>query len=62
MLVTQLCPTLCGPVDCSSPGSSVRGILQARILEWAAIFLSSLGGSGAIMQSVWPIRRTVCES
>ena len=32
----QLCPTLCDPVDCSLPGSSVHGIFQARILEWAA--------------------------
>ena len=31
--VTQSCPTLCDPVDCTPPGSSVRGILQARILE-----------------------------
>ena len=30
----QLCPTLCDPVDCSLPGSSVHGILQAKILEW----------------------------
>ena len=30
----QLCPTLCNPMDCSLPGSSVHGILQARILEW----------------------------
>ena len=30
----QLCPTLCDPMDCNLPGSSVRGILQARILEW----------------------------
>ena len=37
MLVTQSCPTLCDPMDCSSPGSSVHGILQARILEWVAI-------------------------
>ena len=35
--VTQSCPTLCDPMDCSPPGSSVHGILQARILEWAAI-------------------------
>ena len=35
--VTQSCPTLCDPLDCSPPGSSVHGILQARILEWAAI-------------------------
>ena len=33
----QLCPTLCDPMDSSPPGSSVRGILQARILEWVAI-------------------------
>ena len=34
---TQLCLTLCNPMDCSPPGSSVHGILQARILEWVAI-------------------------
>ena len=33
-------PTLCDPVDCSFPGSSVHGILQARILEWVAISFS----------------------
>ena len=33
----QLCPTLCDPVDCSLPGSSVHGIFQARVLEWVAI-------------------------
>ena len=32
----QLYPTLCDPMDCSLPGSSVHGILQARILEWVA--------------------------
>ena len=32
----QLYPTLCDPMDCSPPGSSVHGILQARILGWAA--------------------------
>ena len=35
--VSQSCLTLCGPMDCSPPGSSVHGILQARILEWVAI-------------------------
>ena len=35
--VTCLHPTLCHPMDCSPPGSSVHGILQARILEWVAI-------------------------
>ena len=38
--VTQSCPTLCNPVDCSPPGSSVHGILQARILEGVAISFS----------------------
>ena len=37
VLVAQLRPTLCDPMDCSLPGSSVLGILQARILEWVAI-------------------------
>ena len=37
VLVTQLCPALCDPMDCSQPGSSVHGILQARVLEWVAI-------------------------
>ena len=37
VLVTQSCPTLCNPMDCSPPGSSVRGISQARILEWVAV-------------------------
>ena len=40
VLVTQSCPTLCNPMDCTLPGSSVHGILQARILEWAAISFS----------------------
>ena len=35
-LVTQLCLTLCDPMDCSPSGSSVHGVLQAGILEWAA--------------------------
>ena len=38
--VTQLCPTLCDPMDCSQPGSSVHGVLQARILEWVAVSYS----------------------
>ena len=37
VLVTQSCPTLCDPMDCSLPGSSVHGILQAGRLEWVAI-------------------------
>ena len=38
--VTQSCPTLCDPIYCSPPGSSVHGIFQARILEWVAISFS----------------------
>ena len=38
--VTQSCPTLCDPMDCSLPGFSVHGIFQARILEWVAISFS----------------------
>ena len=42
-LVVQSCLTPCDPMDCSLPGSSVHGILQARILEWKAIpFLSRI--------------------
>ena len=37
VLVTQSCPTLCEPMDCSLPGSSVHGILQTRILERVAV-------------------------
>ena len=33
----QLCPTLCDPMGCSLPGSSIHGIFQARVLEWGAI-------------------------
>ena len=39
--VTQLCPTLSDPTDCSPPGSSVHGIFQARVLEWGALAFSS---------------------
>ena len=49
LLVTQLCLTLCDPMDCSPPGSSVHGIFQARIMEWVAISFS--GGSS------WPRER-----
>ena len=38
--LSQSCPTLCDPMDCSLPCSSIRGILQARILEWVAISFS----------------------
>ena len=38
--VTQSCPTLSDPMDCSAPGSPVHGIFQARALEWSAIAFS----------------------
>ena len=38
--VAQSCPTLCDPMDCSLPGSSIHGMLQARVLEWGAIAFS----------------------
>ena len=52
VLVAQSCLTLCNPMDCSPPGSSVNGILQARILEWGhsllqGIFLTQRYTSGS---------------
>ena len=44
-LVSMSCPTLCNPMDCSPPGSSILGILQARILAWVAM-PSSRGNPG----------------
>ena len=41
MSVIQSCLTLCSPMDYSPPGSSVRGLFQARILEWVAMSSSS---------------------
>ena len=38
--VTQSCPTLIDPIDCSPPGSSVHGVFQARVLEWGATAFS----------------------
>ena len=50
MKVTQSCPTLCDTMDCSPPGSSIHGILQARILEWVAVSFSR--------GSSWPRNQT----
>ena len=50
-VVAQLCPTLCDPMDCSPSGSSVHGILQARILEWVAISFSR--GSSRPWDQTW---------
>ena len=69
--VAQSCPTLCNPMDCSLPGSSVHGIFQARILEWVAIsfsrglinpisvpltsFYSMRWGRNGVKIRMWPI-------
>ena len=59
--VAQLCPTLCDPMDCSLPGSSVHGIFQVRVLEWVAISFSVTGNWNAKRKSdtwsnsqIWP--------
>ena len=46
--VTQSCLTLSDPMDCSPPGSSIRGIFQARVLEWVAIAFSHVSYSSSI--------------
>ena len=51
VLVAQSCPTLCDPMGCSPPGSSVLGIFQARSLEWVAI--SSSRGSSWPSDWIW---------
>ena len=53
MLVVQSCLTLCDPMYCSLPGSSVHGILQAGILEWVAISFSR-GSSWSMDQTMSP--------
>ena len=49
--VAQLCPSLCDPMDCHPPGSSVHEIFQARILEWVAISFSR--GSSQPRDRTW---------
>jgi len=51
--VAQSCPTLSDPMDCSPPGSSVHGILQARVLEWGAIAFSNLNLFSGIYMMDW---------
>ena len=64
VLVAQLCPTLCDPMDCSPPGSSVHGILQTRILEWVAfpllqrIFLTQASNPGLLHCRFFPVWAT----
>ena len=47
--VTQSCPTLSDPMDCSLSGSSIHGIFQARVLEWDAIVFSTMWLDQAII-------------
>ena len=71
VLIAQSCPTLCDPMDCSLPGSSVHGILQARMLEWVAMPFSR-GSSwprdwtwvshvAAIFFTIWATREAHCR-
>ena len=53
MLVAQLCPTLCNLMDFSLSGSSVHGILQARILKWVAILFSIFAYSSYLIYYCW---------
>ena len=54
VLVAQSCPTVCHPMGCSLPGSSIHGILQARRLEWRAISYST-GSSQPRDQTLCPL-------
>ena len=51
--VTQSCPTLLDPMDCSLPGSSVHGIFQARVLEWGAIAFSECTFRTDLFRTDW---------
>ena len=51
-LVTQSCLTLCDPMDCSAPGSSIHEIFQARILEWVVISTGDLSYLGIELTSL----------
>src|SRR5574341_1086283 len=60
--VAQLCPTLCDPMDCSLPGSSVHGIFKARVLECGAIAFSEQNGSrGEIAFRIKPHTHQKCS-
>ena len=58
--VAQSCPTLSDPMDCSLPGSSIPGILQARVLEWGAIAFSP-GQPGKFPTQLFETTRSVPE-
>ena len=55
VLVAQSCLTLCDPMDCSPPVSSVHGILQERILEWAAGIFPIQGSNPGLLHCRWTL-------
>ena len=61
VLVSQSCPTLCDPMDCSPPVSSVHGILQARVLKWVDIPFSNITEwninpkAGPVLSNGWDV-------
>ena len=60
--VAQSCLTLCNPMDCSPPGSSVRGTLQARVLEWGAIaFSTNMLGSMKMKGKKKSLHLKICQ-
>ena len=58
--VAQSCPTLSDPMDCSPPGSSIHGILQAKVLEWGAIAFSTCIGRRSL--NYWTAREVPLQS
>ena len=59
--VTQSCPTLRDPMDCCSPGSSVHGIFQARVLEWGASAFSGKDSHNSLKAIVFSVTIYYCE-
>ena len=58
--VVQPCPTLCNPMDCSLPGSSIHEISQARVLEWVAFAFSPYKSTNGIFQRTRTNNFTIC--
>ena len=58
----QSCPTLCDPMDCSLPGSSIHGIFQARVMEWGAIAFSAVDMSLGELRELVMDREAWCAA